>query len=533
MAKLLFQSNKLSQRVLVYLLLVSVLMSLASTAVQIYSDYRGDIDSLQDRFYNIETSYVPSMVTSLWDFNELLMEQQVKGIVDLPGISYALLTTDLGNEYAFGQPEVAAQNIYEQYNIVYGDSEIGKLVVYADYDDIYMRLKNKAGFILTSEFIKTFIVAFCILLVIHRVITRHLYHIIDYAKNLTGENLEKKLFLADRPKEKDELDELVDAINEMREKIQTDIEKLGEAENALIELNGELEVKVYDRTSKLEESNQQLKQSLDDLTLAKDQLVQSEKMASLGHLVAGVAHEVNTPLGICVTSTTAQAEKVNELKGAVEEQKLTKVQLSETLELMGEYQHIIDRSLNKAVELIRGFKSVAVEHHTDPELEINLAQHVHDVVNTVKTLFKRKNYLINIEVDSEYSFVTFPSAWNQILTNLLMNSHIHGFDGRDEGEISIAFSVKNDFLTLTYKDNGVGIRDDVRKGIFDPFVTTKRGQGGSGLGLNIVFNLVNYKLGGVVSSPQVDTGCCFIIKVPVDYVLHQQQEKFASLEQKS
>ena len=449
------------------------------------------------------------MATSLWDFNKPLMEQQIKGIVDLPDISYVKVITDLGNEHEFGDKSVIAQRIFEEYKIVYGDNEIGVLQVYANYEDIYQRLWQKAGFIITSEFIKIFIVAFVIMFVVHWLVTRHIYQITNYAQQLATDNLDLSLSLENRPKSKDELDFLVDAINSMRLQIQRDIIKLEEAEDALIKLNGELEVKVYDRTAKLEESNAQLTQSIEDLTLAKDQLVQSEKMASLGQLVAGVAHEVNTPLGICVTSITALKEKVDSLKSAVEAQELTKSQLSDTLDLLTEYQQIIERSLDKSVELIRGFKSVAVEQHTDPELKINLAQHVNDVVNTVKTMFKRKNYNINIELDKEFELVTFPSAWNQILTNFLMNSHIHGFEGRDDGDISIQFTENNGYLTLLYRDNGNGIKPEVRKTIFDPFVTTKRGQGGSGLGLNIVFNLVHSKLGGTITCPDVDSGCCF------------------------
>ncbi len=518
MSKLFDYNNKLSRRVLVYILLCSSLLSIASTFVQLYSDYTDDISSLQQRFNNIETSYIPSMATSLWDFNEPLMEQQIKGIVDLPDISYAKVVTDLGNEHEFGDPSVVEQRIFEEYQIVYGENPIGTLQVFANYDDIYARLWQKAGFIITSEFIKIFIVAFVLMFVVHWTVTRHIYAITNYAQQLAGDNLDKTLELQNRPKARDELDYLVDAMNQMREQIKSDIFRLEEAENALIQLNGELEIKVFDRTAKLEESNSQLQQSLDDLTLAKDQLVQSEKMASLGQLVAGVAHEVNTPLGICVTSITALREKVDGLKSAVDNQELTKSQLVDTLELLLEYQQIIERSLNKSVELIRGFKSVAVEQHTDPELKINLAQHVNDVVNTVKTMFKRKKYDIVIDVDRDFEFVTYPSAWNQILTNFLMNSHIHGFEGREEGEISIQFSENNGYLTLLYKDNGNGIDKEVKKTIFDPFVTTKRGQGGSGLGLNIVFNLVHSKLGGSISCPEVETGCCFKVKVPVAYV---------------
>jgi len=494
-----------------------VFLSLCSATFQLYFEFEENKQSLEQRFVNIESSYIQSISTSLWDFNEPLVEQQIQGIVNLPHIRFVKISTGFGKSYQYGDENVVAERTVE-YPIFYGDNDIGNLVIMADYQDIYKSLKQKAWLILNSEFIKTFIVAFCIVFVMHWLIVRHIYQIMQYSQELGADNLDKPLELFHRSSAKDELDLLVDAINKMRLTLKNDIIKLEEAENALINLNGELEIKVYDRTAKLADSNKQLQQSLDDLTLAKDSLVQSEKMASLGQLVAGVAHEVNTPLGICVTSITALKEKVLDLTNAVETESLTKSKLTKTLNLLVEYQQIIERSLNKSVELIRGFKSVAVEQHTDPELDINLAQHVNDIVNTVKTMFKRKKYNIHLEVDDQLNMVTYPSAWNQILTNFLMNSHIHGFEGRDEGDISIVFTESNGYLTLIYKDNGIGVDEEIKKRIFDPFITTKRGQGGSGLGMNIVFNLVSSKLGGAIKFiDEEEQGCTFQVKVPITY----------------
>jgi signal transduction histidine kinase len=487
---------------------------LASTAVQIYIDYNNDLSSLDERFNNIKTSYLQSISTSLWDFNEPLVKQQIKGIVELPDIRYVKITTTFGKEYEFGSPvEKVAKS--EEFKIFYEDNDIGVLLIQADYKDIEEDLVKTAGYIVTSEFIKIFIVALLIVFIVHWLITRHLFLITTYSKNLSVDNLDESLALKNRTGKKDELDILVDAINDMRSKIKDDVVKLEQAEDALLQMNGELEVKVYDRTSKLAESNDQLQASLDNLTLAKDQLVQSEKMASLGQLVAGVAHEVNTPLGICVTSISALKEKVNDLIALIESGNLTKSQLMSTLMLLVEYQQIIERSLDKAVNLIRGFKSVAVEQHTDPEININLSQHVNDIVNTVKTLFKRKKYNITIDLDEDLEMVTFPSAWNQILTNFLMNSHIHGFEETDGGNIDLSFKEENDSLVFMYSDNGKGLHGDIKNKIFDPFVTTKRGQGGTGLGMNIVFNLVDAKLGGKVRHVESDEGCIFEVIVPI------------------
>ena len=507
-------NNKLSRRILIYILLCSSILSVASTIIQLYVSYQADISDLNQQFDNIESSYIQSISTSLWDFNEPLVQQQIQGIVKLPNIRFVKITTGFGKVYQYGDENIEAKKVVE-YPIKYGENDIGTLEILADYEDINTNIKQQAGFIVLSEFVKTFIVAFFIMFIVHWLVTRHIYTITHYSKNVKGDNLDTPLELQGRPTSKDELDDLVDAINNMRIALKNDIVKLEQAENALINLNAELEIKVYDRTAKLAASNQQLQQSLDDLTLAKDQLVQSEKMASLGQLVAGVAHEVNTPLGICVTSITALKEKVLTLTNAVQSENLTKSHLVSTLTLLTEYQEIIERSLNKAVDLIRGFKSVAVEQHTDPKLSINMAQHVTDVVNTVKTLFKRKNYTINLSLDDELNLVTYPSAWNQILTNFLTNSHVHGFEDRESGEINISFVESDGYLTLLYSDDGKGMTPDVKSKVFDPFVTTKRGQGGSGLGMNIVFNLVNTKLGGTIRCLDTAVGTAFEVKVPI------------------
>ena len=169
-------NNKLSRRVFIYILLCSSILSVSSTALQLYFDFKDELVSLDQQFDNIETSYTQSISTSLWDFNEPLVLQQIQGIVKLPNIRFVKITTGFGKVYQYGEESSEAEKVVE-YPIIYGENDIGILVISADYLDIYQHIWQKAGFIVISEFIKIFIVAFFIMFIIHWLITRHIYYI--------------------------------------------------------------------------------------------------------------------------------------------------------------------------------------------------------------------------------------------------------------------------------------------------------------------------------------------------------------------
>ena len=194
-------NNKLSRRILIYILLCSSILSVASTIIQLYVSYQADISDLNQQFDNIESSYIQSISTSLWDFNEPLVQQQIQGIVKLPNIRFVKITTGFGKVYQYGDENIEAKKVVE-YPIKYGENDIGTLEILADYEDINTNIKQQAGFIVLSEFVKTFIVAFFIMFIVHWLVTRHIYTITHYSKNVKGDNLDTPLELQGRPTSK-------------------------------------------------------------------------------------------------------------------------------------------------------------------------------------------------------------------------------------------------------------------------------------------------------------------------------------------
>ena len=287
-----------------------------------------------------------------------------------------------------------------------------------------------------------------------------------------------------------------------------------EMNELLEEQNRNLEVTVSQRTEELRVQNQTLSNTLTELEQTQTQLIEAEKMASLGSLVAGISHEVNTPLGVAVTAASHLNQHTREFKHRYEQGKLTKSEFDLYMETTTETTDIILSNLNRASTLIQSFKQIAVDQSSDTKVVFNLKQHLEMLITSLRPSFKNLPIDINISGD-DIDIDSYPGLFNQVVTNLVMNSIKHGLSESQHGKISIVIDSSHDLVKITIEDNGVGIPDDIKNKVFDPFFTTQRGTGGSGLGLNIVYNLVKQKLGGNIHvEDNIPQGARIIVSFP-------------------
>jgi PAS domain S-box-containing protein len=281
------------------------------------------------------------------------------------------------------------------------------------------------------------------------------------------------------------------------------------AKQDLEDLNASLETRVRERSADLESALETLQQTQHDL-------IASEKMASLGSLVAGIAHELNTPIGNSLLASTALADKVNAFEAQLSGGTLRRTALSSYTEEVRMASGLISSSLQKAANLIASFKQIAVDQTNDQRRTFNLLSVVLDTTATYTPRLKRANCEPTYDVPPSLELDSYPGSFYQIFTNLLNNVLAHAFEGRDHGTIAIAaVELDGGMVDITFSDDGIGMADDVRRHVFDPFFTTKMGHGGTGLGMNIVYNIVTGVLGGriaVESSP--GTGTTVRITVP-------------------
>lgn len=265
------------------------------------------------------------------------------------------------------------------------------------------------------------------------------------------------------------------------------------AEEALQRLAETLENRVVERTRELQEANATLSQAM-------DQLVQREKLASLGSLVAGLAHELNTPIGNALTVSTALSDLYRQFSGLLASGQLKRSALEQFLAENTEAASLIERNLERAATLISHFKQVAVDQASMRRRRFELADLVQDVLSTLSPRLKRSPHRVEVAVPKGLSLDSYPGPLEQVLTNLLENSLVHAWDEGQAGCILIHAAPSGEAegggVCLVYEDDGCGIPKASRQRVFDPFFTTRLGQGGSGLGLYLVYNLVHGRLGG-------------------------------------
>jgi signal transduction histidine kinase len=289
------------------------------------------------------------------------------------------------------------------------------------------------------------------------------------------------------------------------------------SEQELTRHRDNLEQLVAERTTRLQKAHNALQDSFQQLKQAQDQLVQSEKLVALGGLVAGMAHEINTPVGVAVTAASFLDQKTTDLASDYQSGGLKRSALDAYLATAREASATILKNLGRAADLVHSFKQVAADQSSEQRRRFELKPYLDEVLLSLRPRYRRTGHRITIECPAGLFVDSFPGAFSQIVTNLLLNALVHGMEGIGEGQIHIGVTADSDQIAICFKDNGRGMTPEALARLFEPFFTTKRGQGGTGLGLHIVYNLVTQTLGGrITCQSQPGKGTQFLITLPLN-----------------
>lgn len=286
-------------------------------------------------------------------------------------------------------------------------------------------------------------------------------------------------------------------------------EELIAAQYSLSVLNATLEQRVAERTAELFEANRRLRDE-------QERVLEAEKMASLGRMVAGFAHEVNTPIGIAVGVTSQSRQLIKEIGDLLAQEEVTEEDLRSRLCMLDEVSELGLSNLRRAADLVKSFKRTAVDQTSDVERDYDLAELIEDVQKSMHSAFKATLVQVNVDCPAGITVYGPAGALIQLLTNLLQNSRMHAFDdGRRAGHICIQAAADDERVHLEFSDDGAGMSDEILQQAFEPFFTTRRGSGGSGLGLYIAYNLVTQGLhGSIRCTSALGQGTRFIVEYP-------------------
>ncbi len=272
--------------------------------------------------------------------------------------------------------------------------------------------------------------------------------------------------------------------------------------------------------NELRHKQKELELIVDDLNTAQERLIQSEKFATISGLVAGFTHEVNTPIGIGVTANSYLHERLDALNKQFEEKSLKQKDLEYFIADAQQSSELLTANLNRASQLIESFKQIAVDQASEAVRSINLREYLDEIVRTLYPRLKKTSHKVEISCPDDLHVVIPAGALSQIVTNLIINSIIHGFEYKDTGTIRINVALEDGNVVMNYEDDGKGLDEEQLTKLFDPFFTTRRDDGGTGLGTHITYNLVKQALNGSIqaSSPG-HKGLIYNIRFPREIII--------------
>jgi len=433
---------------------------------------------------------------------------------------------------------------------------VGTVTLLSSNDVIFSRIEVGIYFLIGNAIVKTTFLVFLFLLAFAKLLTEPLQELTDQIKQLDLHDPEASKFhiVNDERNElnilEDAYNNLIDELVEFKDKLALSQRETNSANDKLDEQNLLLEQEVAKKTSTLSSTllrmevqqkemleqqhqleaennrrrktestlittNKDLKDSILELSKAQDRLLEAEKMSSLGQLSAEVSHEINTPIGISITSTSYLSDIITKLQQDINAQTLSKRTIDS---FIGNAQHSIEllsNNLQRAAELIASFKQVAVDQTNDKVRLINVAKYLDEIIQSIHPKLKKTNHRIKVDCDQHIEIYTHPGAIAQIMINLIINSIFHGFQDINRGKMNIEVAIDQKRLVILYKDNGAGLTEEQLTHLFDPFYTTKSDKGGTGLGTHIIKNLVVGTLSGSIKAEsKPGEGLSYQISIP-------------------
>jgi two-component system NtrC family sensor kinase len=499
---------------LLFVLIVTLVLAISGTYTQLSLGKQLEASNQRLR-QGVLTRLQISLPSALWDLDKAKVDSIVEAEMLPPevvairvydssvGLFAGKMRTDDGSLVVAGQ-QGAETGKPVQANLVFREGSaagatalpmvVGKVVVHFSRDQIDAAL--------ASELVRKVVEALLLDLILVLALALSLRVVFDPLKQLRDGLMDLATRSTDEvvelPEERrDELGEVIRGFNQIQRRLKSTIFRIREAEDAA------------------RRSAQQTAEALQDLRATQESLLQAERLASLGGLVAGVAHEINTPVGIALTSASVLKEATDQIRTAVHSTGLKRSAVLRYLDIAAESAALIMNNAYRAAHLIHSFKQIAVDQTSEVRRPFALEEYVEEIVSSLQPKLKKTPLRLTLDCPADIVLDSYPGAFAQVITNLTLNCVEHAFNPDTPGHIRIGARLDGETVELHVTDDGKGIAPEVLERIFDPFFTTRRGQGGTGLGLNIVYNLIAKQFAGTIAvSSVIGHGTHFTLRIP-------------------
>lgn len=560
-------SRKLLARVLSFYFVLTFLV----TCVQIGAEYINTKSHITSELLTLEKTFSGSLTRAVWELNTQQAIDIADGLVAIPMIKGITITDE--NNQVITQlgliPDEETLNIEslnddstenEYFNVtstsngLFGHSfplifefsgrttKVGSVTLLSSNEVIFNRIQVGIYFLIGNAMVKTAALVFLFSIAFSQLLTNPLNELTEQINQFDIDDPEaSKLHVINY--EKNELNILQDAYNNLIDELVLYKEQLAQAQSKIISTNSQLdeqnlmlEQEVARKTSSLSttmlkmemqqrelleqqsklqaennrrsitektliETNHDLKSSILELNKAQERLLDAEKMAILGNMSAEVTHEINTPIGVSITSTSYLSDLLIALKTDIDSNKLSKRVLNDFTQNSEQGINLLLNNLGRASELVTSYKQVAVDQISDKIRLVNIGKYLDEIIHSLHPKLKKTNHSIKVDCPENSEVYCHAGALSQIFTNLIINSIIHGFRDINRGVITIAVRLSgDDQVHITYQDNGHGLTEEQLSHLFDAFYTTTASQGGTGLGAHIVHDLVQDTLNGKIQA---------------------------------
>lgn len=482
-------------RIILYFSLASIAMTVLMTAAILTLSYHQQMQTLEQRLELLQNSYSDSLGTSLWFYDESQLQAQITGITNINNIQYVRVTDNLSLNLEQGSRPHAS--LIHTFPLLFDGKKVGLLQVAFNTDNIINSSIQAALNSLIAQLLSMLILVVLLGYIVHKLINQRLITIaasVDQHRQSDS----YALLMLKHTEQYDEIDTLIEAFNALSEKTNQELQQKIQAQQQLKKINLELEDRVQERTQDLQKTVDELNQTLEQLHATQKKLIEADKLSALGGMVAGVAHEINTPLGLAITLQSYISDNFKQLNERFLSGEIRKQELADFISSTEESLLILDRNLQRAAQLIKSFKQVSEDQIGEHIRKFTVHSYIQEILETLSPKFKKTQHRVQVNCPEQLWMQTYAGALSQVLTNLVMNSLIHAFEEIEQGVITLDVTEEKGNIVIHYQDNGLGLSEEAKQKIFEPFYTTKRGYGGTGLGMSLVYNIVNQRLHGEI-----------------------------------